>query len=177
MSAHTFNDIDLFGDILGDLTPENPVVVIPADHGRIEYQEPSGSLNRAFPDNQFPWPPKLCIDFALGLEDEETILLRYGITPEEFNQIKHLDAFRRDLAQAAAAIREEGLTFKTKCKLFAEEYLEELYLQLFDKSLGASTRFDMFKKLVQLGGLEPKPEKADVNSFDNLPRVAIQINL
>ena len=123
-----------------------------------------------------PWPPKLPLELALGAEKEEDIILRYNIPPERYLLFKQLPAFRRDLADAQKVVREQGLTFKLKCATMAEEFLEEIYLDIFDSRVGLGTKHDIFKTVTRLAELEPKESKA-VEQGLHAPTVNIQINL
>jgi hypothetical protein len=169
-------------DLFANLGEEEPAIVsdpeiinLPTSHQA--FHELVDDEQYARSENPFPWPAKFCVDLVLGFISEEAVLAKYGVDEETYERFKRLPAFRRDLAMAMGTIREEGLTFKTKCRLFSEEYLTEIYQQMFDKSVGVSQRFTMFQQLVKLGGLEPEKEKTVVDQFANFPRVNIQINL
>lgn len=121
------------------------------------------------------WPAQLPIALALQVEDIPAILDRFGITPERFELLKPLPAFRKAVAEAQRDVREQGHTFKLKCKAIAEDFLDTLYLELQSDSVGLSTKVDVFKYLTKMGGLEP--QAAAVAQGTGQPQVNIQINL
>lgn len=148
------------------------------DLGDSEVYLPMNPQDEPFPvikDPLSPWPPKLPLELALGDEDEDSILLRNNISPDQYEKFKTIPAFRRELAEAQKYIRENGLTFKIKCGRMAEEFLETLYLGFFEAKTGITTRHEIFKTITRLAELEPKPEKTQTQN--QTQQVNIQINL
>jgi hypothetical protein len=121
------------------------------------------------------WPAQLPVALALEVEDTPSILDRFGITPERFELLRPLPAFRKAVAEAQRDVREQGHTFKLKCKGIAEDFLDSLYVELQNPQVGLSTKVDVFKYLTKMGGLEP--QVAAVSAQSNAPVVQIQINL
>lgn len=121
------------------------------------------------------WPAQLPIALALQVEDIPAILDRFGITPERFELLKPLPAFRKAVAEAQRDVREQGHTFKLKCKAIAEDFLDSLYLELQNPQVGLTTKVDVFKYLTKMGGLEP--QAAVAASQNQAVAVSIQINL
>ena len=121
------------------------------------------------------WPAQFPMALALEVEDLPALLDRFQITPERFELLKPLPAFRKAVAEAQRDVREQGHTFKLKCKTIAEDFLDTLYLELQNDKVGLSTKVDVFKYLTRMGGLEPQAASASVQS--NAPVVQIMINL
>lgn len=121
------------------------------------------------------WPAQFPVALALGVEEQADILTRFDISPERFEMLKPLPAFRKAVAEAQKEIREQGHTFKIKCKGIAEDFLDDLYLELQNPQVGLSTKVDVFKYLTRMGGLEPQAQVAGTQS--SAPQVNIQINL
>ena len=119
------------------------------------------------------WPAQFPVALAMQVEDVPAILARFEITPERFELLKPLPAFRKAVAEAQRDVREQGHTFKLKCKGIAEDFLDNLYLALQDSTVGLSTKVDVFKYLTKMGGLEPVPVPATAASS----AVAVQINI
>jgi len=122
-----------------------------------------------------PWPTRLPIDLAMGVETHEQVLLRHGVSAEDYQQWAMTLAFRRVIAEAAKEVRDNGLTFKRMCAAIAEDFLGEIDAKLHDPELGFVTKMDTFKTVAKLGGLEPKEDKAATSQNANM--VNIQINL
>jgi len=119
------------------------------------------------------WPAQFPVALALEVEDIPSILDRFNITPERFELLKPLPAFRKALAEAQRDVREQGHTFKLKCKGIAEDFLDNLYLELQNPQVGLNTKVDVFKYLTKMGGLEPTVAAAGTQSS----AVAVQINI
>jgi hypothetical protein len=121
------------------------------------------------------WPAQLPVAIALGLEDIHSILSRFDISEERYELLKPVPAFRKAMAEAQRDVREQGHTFKLKCKGIAEDFLDSLYLELHNPRVGLSTKVDVFKYLTRIAGLEPQAQSAQQGG--NAPQVNIQINL
>lgn len=121
------------------------------------------------------WSPQLPLALAMDVEDEDAILARFDLSREKYELLKPLPAFRKALAEAQKSLREQGHTFKIKCAGIAEEFLDQLYLELYDPGVGLTTKIDVVKWMTKMGGLEPAPVKEAAGS--NAPQVNIQINL
>jgi len=119
------------------------------------------------------WPAQFPVALAMEVEDLPAILARFEITPERFELLKPLPAFRKAVAEAQRDVREQGHTFKLKCKGIAEDFLDNLYHELQNPQVGLSTKVDVFKYLTKMGGLEPVPVPATAASS----AVAVQINI
>lgn len=120
------------------------------------------------------WPAELPMALALGVDDIPAILKKYHISPERFELLKPVPAFRKALSDAMREVREHGHTFRAKAAAIAEDFLETLDGELHNPSVGLSTKVDVFKYLTKVGNLEPKPEAPTQNQANT---VNIQINL
>lgn len=120
------------------------------------------------------WPAQLPMALALQVETVPEILDRFDITPERFELLKPLPAFRKAVSDAAREVRENGYTFKMKCRGIAEDFLDNLYQIMHDAATPISTKFEMMKYLVKMAGLEPAPVAA---AQANQQAVQININL
>ena len=119
------------------------------------------------------WPAQFPVALAMQVEDIPAILARFEITPERFELLKPLPAFRKAVAEAQRDVREQGHGFRLKCRGIAEDFLDTLYFALQDSTVGLSTKIDVFKYITKMGGLEPVPVPATAASS----AVAVQINI
>lgn len=120
------------------------------------------------------WPPQLIIDVALGVDDQETILMRYGLTEANLARLYEIPSFRREVGLMAREMRENGVSFCRKAATQAEEYLAPVHHLMYCPETPASTKLDIFKTMAKYGKLEPVPEKAD---NQNQNTINVQINL
>jgi len=129
-------------------------------------------LPRPAPTNK--WDPRFIMDLALGLDELDTILTRYGLTEQEFDTLSKVPAFRRELALTIRDARENGVTFAGKARTQAEGYLEVLDALVYDAGTPASTRLEAIRSTVKWAKLEPKDDKNDGNQ--NNSQINISIN-
>jgi len=120
------------------------------------------------------WDPRLILDLALGVEDLDTVLPRYNLTPDDYETLAHSPIFRRELALTIRDVRENGLPFKAKARVQAEAYLEVLDELVYSDGTPASTRLEAIKSTVAWGGLIPKESKED--SQTNATQINVSIN-
>jgi hypothetical protein len=73
------------------------------------------------------WPPTLPIELALKTASPDEIRREYGYTPEEWEALPRNPVFMRELAGACELVRQEGMSFKLKAKLIAEENLKQVW--------------------------------------------------
>lgn len=138
---------------------------------------PPRSEERAFsslPALAEPWPSGLVFDLALGIDSTQTILDRYAISPEDYEQFMAIPAFRRELAETMRKNQEEGISFSRKMANIAEECIPTIYNIIKDPLVPASTRGDLWKHTAKLGKLEPTTKE---NTMQQAVQVQIQINL
>ncbi len=119
------------------------------------------------------WHPKMVLELALGVEEPDDVLARYGVNEAEWRAIEPNPAFRRELAEMSRQVQEEGLSFKAKARIQAESYLMDLDAMVADRETPPSVRLEAIKSAVRWGELEPKKEKDGDGTGTTF---AIQIN-
>lgn len=80
------------------------------------------------------WPPTMLIELALKTGSPDQIRIEYGYSLTDWEKLPTIPAFMRDLAQACELVRQEGMSFKLKAKLIAEENLGAAYKLVHDES-------------------------------------------
>lgn len=73
------------------------------------------------------WPPTLPIELALKTASPNELRLEYGYTEGEWLALRHNPVFLKELAGACELVRQEGMSFKLKAKLIAEENLKQVW--------------------------------------------------
>ena len=101
----------------------------------------------------------LVFDLALGIDSLDDILTRHSLTHPDFQALENNLTFRRDLLRAHKEIAEEGVSFRRKAAIQAEEYLTYIHTIMTSNETPASTKVDIFKTLTKFGNLEPKKDK------------------
>jgi hypothetical protein len=127
------------------------------------------------------WPPTLPIELALKTASPRELQVEYGYTDEEWTALPTNPVFMKELAQACELVRQEGMSFKLKAKLIAEENLKQVWKLIH--SSNAEVPPVVKGKLIELtarwAGYDPKSngEGAAGGGPLNANTLNIQINL
>ena len=84
--------------------------------------------------------PELVTVTDVGAAGEE-----YGITSEEWDRIRVEPGFQQELQKAVDMLKEEGMTFRIKAKLQAEELLKSSWRLIHDPGTPPNVRADLIK--------------------------------
>lgn len=107
------------------------------------------------------WTPKLVLEDALGIFDEEELCARYGLTVGELQGIRQLKPYQAALQKTRAEILEQGLSFKHKARVQAEMFLDSVMPQwINDPDAPLKDKLAALTKLVEWGELEPVKAQA-----------------
>lgn len=117
------------------------------------------------PDPQKPikWPPKLAFDIALGGTSYDDLQAHYNLSDLELERILVHPTFRREVVNHEKEIRDNGVTFKSKAKVQAELYLENLHDIITGVDTPPSVKLDAIKSIVQWAGYQPKTDAPATN--------------
>jgi hypothetical protein len=118
------------------------------------------------------YPPMLPVELALRIETPANICAIYKISREEFAEIIKHPVFIKAYQQAVESLKTDGMSFKLKAKMQAEEYLKTAFQMVQDKNTSDTVRADLLKNTVRWAGFDAKA--ADVATGNNF---SIQINL
>jgi len=102
-----------------------------------------------------PWPPRLAFELAMD-GDLQYILDKHTLTAEQLTSYLLTPAFAREVADHRTKILAEGISFKMKAKLQAEEYLRDIDELIHDADASPAVRLDAIKSVVQWAGYVPK---------------------
>lgn len=119
------------------------------------------------------WPPTLPIEIALKTAPMNDIREAYGYSQEEWMRLKDDPRFLADLGAAVTMVKKEGMSFKLKAKLQAEELLKTSWRLIHDTNAPATVRSDLIKATMRWAGYDVK--EAAVGSGGTA--LNIQINL
>lgn len=120
------------------------------------------------------WPPTLPVEIALKTAPMSDIRDAYGYTQEEWNALKDNPDFLADLAAAVSMVKEEGMSFKIKARLQAEELLKTSWRLIHAPidEVPSSVKADLIKATARWAGYDSKDVAAGGGNSLN-----IQINL
>lgn len=121
------------------------------------------------------WPPTLPIEIALKTAPMDSIREAYGYSKEDWLALKYNSDFLVDLKTAIDMVKKEGMSFKLKAKLQAEELLKTSWRLIHSGSeTPPSVKADLLKATMRWAGYDAK-EALPGNA--NQTALNIQINL
>lgn len=118
------------------------------------------------------YPPMLPVELALRVDTPANICAIYGITKDEFAVIIGHPVFIKAYQEAIESLKVDGMSFKLKAKMQAEDYLRTAYTMIKDQNTSDAVRADLLKATVRWAGYEAKAVDVGQGSSFN-----IQINL
>jgi hypothetical protein len=121
------------------------------------------------------WPPTLPVEIALKTAPLDEIRQAYGYSMAEWMALKDDPTFLADLAAAVQMVKKEGMSFKLKARLQAEELLKTSWRLIHAPSaeVPSSVKADLLKATMRWAGYDAKEQVAGSGA----PTFAIQINL
>ena len=116
------------------------------------------------------WPPTLAIEVALRSSSLKNICQDYGISEDEWDNIRHNPAFVRELVAAVELLKAEGNGFKVRAKLQAAEMLKQSWAMVHAEgdSVPASVKADLIKSTVRWAGYDPQTSKEGGGQTNNV---------
>lgn len=102
------------------------------------------------------WPPTLPIELALKTAEPAELRVEYGYTDEEWQALRSNPVFLKELAGACELVRQEGMSFKLKAKLIAEENLKEVFRLTRDPQCPHAVRGKLIELTARWAGFDPR---------------------
>lgn len=118
------------------------------------------------------FPAMLPVELALKLDKPGAICAAYGVTKEMFAGLLANAAFVKAYRDAVELVKLEGMSFKLKARMQAEELLKTSYMMVKNGNTSDAVRADLIKSTVRWAGWDAKAAEAGAGSS-----FAIQINL
>ena len=119
------------------------------------------------------WPPTLPFEIALKTASHDEIRREYGYSEEEWAALPQHPLFVADLAAAVEAVKKDGMSFKIKARLQAEELLKQSWRLIHSPGdeVPPSVKADLIKATMRWAGYDAKDTAAPTNAN------AFQINI
>mgnify|MGYP001619170341 CR=1 FL=1 len=102
------------------------------------------------------WPPTLPIELALKTASPEGLRVEYGYTHEEWDALRHNPVFLRDLTGSCELVRQEGMSFKLKAKLIAEEQLKDVWKMVKSPDCPHAVKGKLIELTARWAGFDPR---------------------
>lgn len=124
------------------------------------------------------WPPTLPIELALKTASPSELRVEYGYSDAEWSALRHNPAFLKDLGQACELVRQEGMSFKLKAKLIAEENLKQVWKMIHESAgdVPPLVKGRLIELTARWAGFDPKGQ-GDGAAGGALTSNAFQINI
>lgn len=119
------------------------------------------------------FPASLPMELALKFDTPQNVCTAYGIDREKFGRIIKHPVFIKAYQEACELLKLEGMSFKAKAKLQAEDYLATAHNMVKNPNISDSVRADLIKNTVRWAGYDAKA--ADVGASGS--NFNIMINL
>jgi hypothetical protein len=117
------------------------------------------------------FPVTLPVELALGEEKPADICAAYEITRDQFSKIIQNPVFQKAYLDAQKMLQQEGMSYRIKARMQAEELLKTSWNLIHSSFTPASVKAQLIIHTAKVAGLEPKEGAAT-----SVP-LNIQINL
>lgn len=105
------------------------------------------------------YPPTFPFEIAMRTSTTRAICEAYNISEEEWELIRADPTFLGDLERAVKIVAEEGMSFKIKAKLQAEELLKTSWRTIHDPQTPPNVRADLIKATMRWAEYDTPPSK------------------
>jgi hypothetical protein len=123
------------------------------------------------------WPPTLPIELALKTASPADLRVEYGYSTEEWEALRHNQVFLKELAGACELVRQEGMSFKLKAKLIAEENLKEVFRMTRDEKCPPAVRGKLIELTARWAGFDPRTNGEDAANSGALQANTLNISI
>lgn len=123
------------------------------------------------------WPPTLPIELALKTADPAELRIEYGYSDAEWGALRTNPVFLKELAGACELVRQEGMSFKLKAKLIAEENLKQTWKLIHANETPAAVKGKLIELTARWAGFDPRTTEGAGGGAVNANMLNISINL
>jgi hypothetical protein len=102
------------------------------------------------------FPPMLPIELAMRSAPVSEICAAYDISRDEFVALTNDPMFVKAYAEAKEALQKDGVSFRLKAKIQAEELLKKSWQLIHADHTPTTVKADLIKATVRWAGYEPK---------------------
>lgn len=149
----------------GALEESLPAPFVPRGTGLAHrmLEEPSRAITPLAPSDpaRIGYPPTFPFEIALRTSGTRQICEAYNIGQDEWELIRFDPLFLADLDRATKIVAEEGMSFKIKAKLQAEELLKTSWRTIHDPTTPPNVRADLIKATMRWAEYDNGPAKGE----------------
>lgn len=121
------------------------------------------------------YPHTLPVEVALKVAPIKEICEAYGLSRQDWDYLRNDPVFIADVSRVNRALQQEGMSFKLKAQLQAEELLKTSWKLIHDTSgdVPPTVKADLIKSTWRMSGLDESKNKANTAEIT----AALQINI
>lgn len=118
-------------------------------------------------------PQKMVLEISLGIREPADVAVEYGFSEDQWEELKVLPSFVKQVEEKKLELRVSGVTFKMKSAIAAEDIMADVYSKAKESNSSFHTQLESLKFFAKAAGFEspPKVEAAAGAAF------SITINL
>jgi hypothetical protein len=110
------------------------------------------------------------------LEDPDSIAARFNFEGAKWERLKQWPPFIHAVQNQKAEFDRNGMTFRLKAGLMAEEMMTQMFKQAISNDSSILQKLSVFNSLVDVAGLKPDKKAVDP-SAQTAPKFSITINI
>jgi hypothetical protein len=141
-----------------------------------EYNEFALSPSAIEPHVTLDIPPQLVWECAAGLENPTDVAARFGFTGAKWERLQQWPPFINAVQAQRAEFERNGMTFRLKAGLMAEEMMSQMFKQAISNDSTILQKLSVFNSLVDVAGLKPDKKAVEAN-VQTAPKFSITINI
>ena len=132
------------------------------------------NLNPGNPAEIETYPATLPMEVALKTAPIKDICEAYGLSEEDWGRLKMDPMFVAEVAALRESLKKEGMSFKMKAQLQADELLNTAWslIHAHNDDVAPNVKADLIKFVIKAAGLDASKEQAQQG-----PANALQINI
>ena len=104
--------------------------------------------------------PMLPVELAMRVAPVPEICAAYDVTKEQLTDLIANPVFAQAFANAQEMLQKDGMSFRIKARLQAEELLKKSWQMIHALETPTAVKADLIKSTVRWAGLEPKGDTA-----------------
>lgn len=98
--------------------------------------------------------PNVIVELAMGMESPLALLARYGYSPEQAGTLLSNELIQRQIESKRAELKSQGIVFKTKALMAAEDILEDVYVEAKMQETPLPQKLDALKFFAKAAGVD-----------------------
>jgi hypothetical protein len=113
---------------------------------------------RSHDPSKIAWSATLPIELALKTATPQELRVHYGYTEEEWDALRENPVFMAELTSSCELVKQEGMSFKLKCKLQSEALLETSWRLIHAPAseVPAATKAKLMEATWRMAGFDSK---------------------